>query len=161
MKTELTGRGEVISSRSLEVYAHHCEDPENVETTTLIGLKAEPEKSTATIGRNTFERIYAQQPASEIGRPQKALLDVADQITGSILDSGCGPGENALYFVGRGQKVTGIDFLAEPIHLAKRKAAEKVLTATFLVTDALALQKLPEVFENVTHSGRLVPRVFR
>ena len=42
--------------------------------------------------------------------------------------------------------MTGIDFLAEPITLAKQKAAERV-TATFLVLDALALKKLPEVFE--------------
>jgi hypothetical protein len=46
--------------------------------------------------RSTFENIYAGQPRWEIGRPQKALLDVADQITGSILDAGCGTGENAL-----------------------------------------------------------------
>ena len=43
--------------------------------------------------RSTFESIYAGQPPQDIGRPQKALIDVADQITGSILDAGCGTGE--------------------------------------------------------------------
>ena len=66
--------------------------------------------------RSTFENIYAGQPPWDIGKPQKAFIDVADQITGSILDAGCGTGENALFFAGRGQKVTGIDFLEEPIH---------------------------------------------
>lgn len=103
--------------------------------------------------RSSFESIYAGQPRWEIGRPQKAILAVADQITGSILDSGCGTGENALYFASRGQKVTGIDFLAEPISRAKQKATERGLTATFLVMDALALKELPEVFDSVIDSG--------
>ena len=103
--------------------------------------------------RSSFESIYAGQPRWEIGRPQKVFLDVADRITGSILDSGCGTGENALFFASRGQKVTGIDFLAEPIQRAKQKAAERGLTATFLVMDALALKELPEVFDSVIDSG--------
>ena len=78
---------------------------------------------------------------------------MADQITGSILDAGCGTGENALFFASRGHKVTGIDFLEEPIKRAKRKAAERGLSATFLVMDALALKDLPEVFDNVIDSG--------
>ena len=58
--------------------------------------------TTMTIDRTTFESIYAGQPRWEIGRPQKAFIDVADQISGSILDSGCGTGENALFFANRG-----------------------------------------------------------
>jgi cyclopropane fatty-acyl-phospholipid synthase-like methyltransferase len=81
------------------------------------------------------------------------MLDVTDRNAGSVLDPGCGTGENALYFASRGQKVTGIDFLAEPITIAKQKAAERGLTATFLVTDALALKELPEVFDNLIDSG--------
>jgi SAM-dependent methyltransferase len=101
----------------------------------------------------TFESAYAGQAPWDIGRPQKAFLDVADQITGSILDAGCGTGENALHFAGRGHKVTGIDFLAEPIKRAKQKAAERGLAATFLVMDALSLKDLPEVFDSVIDSG--------
>jgi cyclopropane fatty-acyl-phospholipid synthase-like methyltransferase len=103
--------------------------------------------------RSSFESLYAGQPRWEIGRPQKALLAVADRITGSVLDAGCGTGENALFLASRGQKVTGIDFLAEPITLAKQKAAERGLTATFLVMDALLLKELPEVFDSAIDSG--------
>ncbi len=103
--------------------------------------------------RSSFENLYAGQPRWEIGRPQQAFLDLADSITGSVLDSGCGTGENALFFASRGQKVTGIDFLAEPINLARQKAAERDLTATFLVMDALAVKELPEVFDSVIDSG--------
>ena len=104
-------------------------------------------------GRSSFENLYAGQPRWEIGRPQKAILDVADRITGSVLDAGCGTGENALFFASRGQKVTGIDFLADPITIAMRKAEERGLTATFLLMDALALKELPEVFDSAIDSG--------
>lgn len=103
--------------------------------------------------RSSFENIYAGQPRWEIGRPQKALFAVADRITGAVLDAGCGTGENALFFASRGQTVTGIDFLAEPITMAKRKAAERGLTATFLVMDALALKDFPEAFDSAIDSG--------
>ncbi len=103
--------------------------------------------------RTTFESAYAGQAPCDIGKPQKAFLDVADRITGSVLDAGCGTGENALYLASRGQKVTGIDFLAEPINRAKQKAVERGLTATFLMMDALALKDLPEVFDAVIDSG--------
>lgn len=81
------------------------------------------------------------------------FIDAADQITGSILDAGCGTGENALFLASRGHKVTGIDFLEEPIEQAKQKAAEQGLSATFLVMDALHLKDLPEVFDSVIDSG--------
>lgn len=103
--------------------------------------------------RSSFENLYAGQPRWEIGTPQQALLNEAEQIAGSILDAGCGTGENALYFAQRGHRVTGIDFLSEPITIAKRKAAERELSATFLVMDALAIRELPEVFDNVIDSG--------
>jgi len=104
-------------------------------------------------GRSSFENLYAGQPRWEIGRPQKAIIDVADQISGSLLDAGCGTGENALFFAERGCKVTGIDFLPEPVTIAKRKAAERGLTTTFLIMDALAIKELPEHFDNVIDSG--------
>ena len=94
--------------------------------------------------RTTFEAMYAGQAPWDIGRPQNPFLDVTDRITGSILDAGCGTGENALFFASRGHKVTGIDFLEEPIRRARRKATERGLTATFLVMDALALKTSPK-----------------
>lgn len=61
--------------------------------------------------------------------------------------------ENALYFAKLGHKVTGIDFLSEPISRATQKATERGLTATFMVMDALTLKDLPEVFDTVIDSG--------
>jgi cyclopropane fatty-acyl-phospholipid synthase-like methyltransferase len=103
--------------------------------------------------KGTFASLYSGQAPWDIGKPQKAFLDVADQITGSLLDAGCGTGDNALFVASRGQKVTGIDFLEGPIKRAKQKAAERGLSATFLVMDALTLNDLPEVFDSVIDSG--------
>lgn len=103
--------------------------------------------------RETFEAAYAGQAPWDIDRPQKVFLGVTDRVTGSILDAGCGTGENALYFASRGHKVTGLDYLAEPIIRAKQKAAERGLTVNFLVMDALSLNDLPEVFDTVIDSG--------
>jgi SAM-dependent methyltransferase len=103
--------------------------------------------------KSTFEAMYAGQPPWEIGKPQKPFIEVADKITGSTLDAGCGTGDNALFFASRGHKVTGIDFLAEPIKRAKQKAAERGQTATFLVMDALMLKDWLEEFDNVIDSG--------
>jgi len=103
--------------------------------------------------RSMFETAYTGQAPWDIGRPQPAFVAAAERITGSILDAGCGTGENALFFASRGNRVTGIDFLPEPIRRAKQKAAERGLTATFLVRDALTLSELDETFDQVLDSG--------
>ena len=103
--------------------------------------------------RSTFEAIYAGQPPWDIGKPQKPFIDVADQITGSVLDAGCGTGDNAMFFANRGNKVTGIDFLEVPIQRAQRKATERGVQVTFLVKDALTFKDWNERFDNVIDSG--------
>jgi SAM-dependent methyltransferase len=108
---------------------------------------------TVVPNRETFENLYAGKAPWDIGKPQKPFVDVADQIMGSVLDAGCGTGDNALFLAGRGNKVTGIDFLDEPIKRAKQKAAEQRFPATFLVINALDLQEVPRVFDNVIDSG--------
>jgi cyclopropane fatty-acyl-phospholipid synthase-like methyltransferase len=103
--------------------------------------------------RSTFEAIYAGQAPWDIGKPQKPFIDVADRITGSVLDGGCGTGDTALFLVERGRKVTGIDFLDVPIQRAKQKAAERGVQAAFLVKDAMTLKDWTERFDNAIDSG--------
>jgi cyclopropane fatty-acyl-phospholipid synthase-like methyltransferase len=111
------------------------------------------EATMAIPNRRTFESAYAGQAPWDIGRPHKPFIDVADRITGSVLDAGCGTGDTALFFAGRGCHVTGIDFIEEAIRRAKRKAAERGVLATFLVKDALTLADWTERFDNVIDSG--------
>jgi SAM-dependent methyltransferase len=103
--------------------------------------------------RHRFEERYAAGAPWDIGRPQQPFVDVAERIRGSVLDAGCGTGENSLFFAGRGNNVTGIDFLEEPIRRAKRKADERGLSVRFLVKDAMTLKDWSERFDNVLDCG--------
>jgi cyclopropane fatty-acyl-phospholipid synthase-like methyltransferase len=78
---------------------------------------------------------------------------VADRITGSVLDAGCGTGDTALYLAGRGCQVTDIDFIEEAINRARPKAAERGLQVTFQVKDTLTLKDWSEQFDAVIDSG--------
>ena len=86
---------------------------------------------TAIPDRSTFESMYAEGAPWDVGKPQQAFIDVADQIRGSVLDAGCGTGDIALFLAGRGNTVTGVDYLEEPIRRAKLKAAEQRLVRNF------------------------------
>src|SRR5438270_8733868 len=103
--------------------------------------------------RETFETAYAGRPPWDIGRPQRVLVEAADRVTGDVLDAGCGTGENALFFAGRGHPVLGIDYLEGPILEARRKAKERGLDAEFVPMDALTLAELDRQFDNVIDSG--------
>jgi len=92
--------------------------------------------------QNRFQAAYEGKPSWDLGRPQPSFVEVADQITGAVLDLGCGTGDNALFFARRGQSVVGIDFVEFPIMEARRKAEELGVDAQFLQMDALKLPSL-------------------
>jgi SAM-dependent methyltransferase len=102
--------------------------------------------------KSTFASLYSAQAPWDLGKPHKAFIDVADQIAGSILNASCGTRKNALFFAIWGRKVTAIDVLAD-ITRVRKKAAERRVTATFFVIDALVLKDLPEIFDSVIDSG--------
>ena len=103
--------------------------------------------------RNHFVSAYTGKAPWDIGRPQKIIVEAAERVTGSVLDAGCGTGENSLFLAARGQAVTGIDFLEEPIRRARQKASQRGVPATFLVKDALMLKDWEERFDTVIDSG--------
>jgi cyclopropane fatty-acyl-phospholipid synthase-like methyltransferase len=103
--------------------------------------------------RATFENIYAGKAPWDIGKPQMPFVAAADKVAGPLLDAGCGTGDTSLFFAARGLRVTGIDFLEEPIRRAKAKAAERKLSVQFLVKNALTLGEWGERFANVIDSG--------
>jgi 2-polyprenyl-3-methyl-5-hydroxy-6-metoxy-1,4-benzoquinol methylase len=128
-------------------------DAKCVEVIDPFGNRIRFNEACHTVPRQVFENAYAGQAPWDIGKPQKPFIDRANQIVGAILDSGCGTGDTALFFAGRGLRVTGIDFLDVPIERAKRKAAEQGLTVSFLVKDALTLKDWSERFDSVIDSG--------
>lgn len=105
-------------------------------------------------GKEIFEEAYRDERAPwDIGKPQKPFVEAADQVTGIVLDAGCGTGETALFFAQRGNAVTGIDFLEAPILRARRKAEERGLHAQFLVHDATKLSELGRHYDSVIDCG--------
>jgi cyclopropane fatty-acyl-phospholipid synthase-like methyltransferase len=108
---------------------------------------------TNSIDRATFESFYAGPAPWDIGKPQPAFAAVADQVTGPILDAGCGTGEHALFFAGLGHRVVGIDFVDQAIRRARAKATEGGLAVKFLVKDATALAGWRERFASVIDCG--------
>src|SRR6516225_7067714 len=106
-----------------------------------------------SLGRATFEEFYSGKAPWDIAGPQTAFAAIADRITGPVLDAGCGTGEHALFFAARGHRVTGIDFVEEPIRRARDKAAVRGLAVEFLVKDATTLGDWGEQFASVIDCG--------
>jgi ubiquinone/menaquinone biosynthesis C-methylase UbiE len=104
---------------------------------------------------NFFEAVYQAEPPWDIGHPQKEIiqLEQAGEIVGSVLDVGCGTGENALYLAAHNHEVWGTDFTPTAIKKAEEKAAQRNLHVTFLVLNVLELHTLGREFDTVIDSG--------
>ena len=63
-------------------------------------------------------------------------LAEAGEIKGSVLDVGCGTGENALYLASLDHEVWGIDFAPVAIEKAQTKAWERGLEITLLLDES-------------------------
>lgn len=102
-----------------------------------------------------LEDRYAEPPPWEIGRPQKAFLDVARSgaVRGRVLDVGCGTGEHAFMCADLGLDVTGIDLATTALRTAEDKARQRGSAVRFLRHDALELPALGERFDTVLDSG--------
>ncbi len=111
----------------------------------------EVEKST-----DFFKWAYEAQPPWDIGRPQPAVVELDDlgEITGSVLDVGCGTGENSLFLAKRGHHVTGVDIIPKAIELAEKKKTERgVKNAEFRAMSAFKLDTLGKKFDTVIDCG--------
>ena len=104
---------------------------------------------------NSFESAYAGTPPWDIGRPQPAIIRLAEtgQITGWVLDVGCGTGENLLYLAQCGFAAMGIDGAPTAIEKARAKAKQRGLNAQFEVADALNLSIPTRQFDTVIDTG--------
>jgi SAM-dependent methyltransferase len=80
-------------------------------------------------------------------------LAETNQISGLVLDVGCGTGENVLYLAGRGFPVAGIDGAPTAIRKARAKAKRRGLRAQFDVADALNLSVPKQPFDAIIDSG--------
>jgi cyclopropane fatty-acyl-phospholipid synthase-like methyltransferase len=102
-----------------------------------------------------FDSAYLGVPPWDIGRPQGEIVRLEKEgvLRGSVLDCGCGTGENALYLASLGHEVWGIDAAPNAIRKAESKARGRGITVKFLTFDALELGGLGRTFDTVIDSG--------
>jgi len=102
-----------------------------------------------------FDQAYRGTPPWDIGRAQREFvrLEESGEIHGDVLDVGCGKGDTALFLAGCGHNVWGVDAVPAAIEIARRKADERGIPATFLVKDTLNLHDVGRTFDTVIDSG--------
>lgn len=94
-------------------------------------------------------------PPWDTGEPQPALVDAvgSDGLSGRVLDVGCGTGIHALWATAAGHAAVGIDFSKKGIGLARKRAEERGLDATFRVANALDFPDDIGTVDTVLDSG--------
>jgi len=117
--------------------------------------RASPE-AWAEDARLRFEALYERQASWDVPFAQPAIVELAARglIRGTVLDAGCGSGENALHLAGLGFDVWGVDVAPSAVARARESARRRGLPAArFLVGDALSLEVLGMEFGTVVDSG--------
>ncbi len=104
---------------------------------------------------NFFNSVYKGIPPWDIGRPQKEFIRLAEdgEISGRVLDVGCGTGENALYLAHLGYEVWGIDAVPSAIKKATEKAKKRGISINFLVCNVFKLELLQKKFDTIIDCG--------
>ena len=98
----------------------------------------------------SWEKVYSRKENPfDVNEPYEWVVELEAQgkISGLVLDSGCGTGDNALYLAAKGHAVLGIDISTKAIERAKEKAAEKgIENAEFLQLNIFKLTGYDERF---------------
>ena len=103
-----------------------------------------------------WDASYYEGPAPwDVGRPQPTVARLALEggFTGTVLDAGCGTGENSLLVAALGLPVLGVDVAETALSIAREKAAARGIAAEFEWADALRLELLGRRFDTVLDCG--------
>jgi SAM-dependent methyltransferase len=103
-----------------------------------------------------WDASYSDGPAPwDIGRPQPVIVRLVSKgvFAGSVLDTGCGTGENTLHIASLGLPVLGVDVAETALAIARKKGAERRIEVEFAAADALHLERLARRFETVLDCG--------
>lgn len=105
--------------------------------------------------RDQMERIYRNVPAEEIPWNIESPPAILESLVSEsrvkpcrAIELGCGTGNYVVYLARRGFDATGVDISDAAIEIARRTAAEKGATCTFLVADVLGdLGEIRDTFD--------------
>lgn len=103
-----------------------------------------------------WDASYSDGPAPwDVGGPQPAIVRVAREggFAGTVLDAGCGTGENALHVASRGLPVVGVDVAETALAIARNKADDRGIPVEFVAVDAFQLKGLGRMFDAVLDCG--------
>ena len=101
-----------------------------------------------------FNLWYIVRPPWDSGISPPELLEfIADHPAGHAIDLGCGTGTNVITLARKGWQVTGIDFAARAIQIAKRKAKNADVTAALTIGDVTNLNKISGPFDLALDMG--------
>ncbi|MFC6084890.1 class I SAM-dependent methyltransferase [Sphaerisporangium aureirubrum] len=104
----------------------------------------------------SWDASYHDGPAPwDIGGPQPAIVRLASEgvFTGTVLDAGCGTGENTLHVASLGSPVLGVDVAETALAMARSNAAGRGIKAEFATADAFHLDRLGRTFDTVLDCG--------
>lgn len=100
---------------------------------------------------NFTERYRTGQTPWDIGRPQPAFVERAEEFHGAVLDVGCGTGDLSLFASGLPAvtSVHGLDPSEFAIDVAKKRAKTASSRAKFSIGSALELHALQRSFDTI------------
>ena len=103
-----------------------------------------------------WDASYHDGPAPwDTGQPQPEVVRLASEggFAGTVLDVGCGTGENALHIASLGLPVLGVDVAETALELARQRAEDRGIKAEFAMADAFHLKRLERTFDTVLDCG--------
>jgi SAM-dependent methyltransferase len=103
-----------------------------------------------------WDASYHDGPAPwDIGQPQRAIARLVSEgaFTGTVLDAGCGSGDNTLLIASLGLPVLGVDVAETALATAREKAAARGIAVEFAVADAFHFERLERTFTTVLDCG--------
>jgi ubiquinone/menaquinone biosynthesis C-methylase UbiE len=108
---------------------------------------------------NFFQRLifnlwYFRKPPWDSGITPPELFEfIQTHPAGRAIDLGCGTGTNVITLAKTGWQVTGVDFAARAIQMAKRKTRNARVSADLFVDDATQLKNITGQFDLVLDIG--------